>query len=106
MSRRGSEREGVNVSGPEDGEPVLFVHGTVCNRTMWAPQRETLSREYRVTAPDLPEDGTRADEPFEMETAVRTLDRVVGSLPNESLRRLARSRRSRVRRHGRARQTR
>jgi len=68
---------------------------------MWAPQRETLSREYRVTAPDLPGHGTRAGEPFEMETAVRTLDRVVGSFPNERPRRLARSRRGRVRRHGR-----
>ena len=83
MSRRGNEREGVDVSGPKDGEPVLFVHGTVFNRTMWEPQREALSREYRVIAPDLPGHGTQADEPFEMETAVRTLDRAVESLPNE-----------------------
>jgi len=85
MSRRPSDREGVDVSGPEDAEPVLLVHGAVFNRTMWAPQREALSEKFRVLVPDLPGHGTRADEPFRMQTAVRTLDRLVESLPDESV---------------------
>lgn len=71
--------EEVDVTGPADGTPIVFVHGTIFNRTMWAPQRAALSRTFRVIAPDLPGHGARADEPFRLEEAVTTLERVLAA---------------------------
>lgn len=73
----GSRRRGVDVTGPEDASEIVFVHGTVLNRTMWAPQRDALAEEFRVVAPDLPGHGSRTDESFTMEEGVRTVERVV-----------------------------
>lgn len=40
--------------GPEDGRPVLLVHGHPFDRTMWRPQAEHLAgRGHRVVTPDL-----------------------------------------------------
>lgn len=75
-----STLEAVDVAGPPDAPPIVFVHGTVFNRTMWAPQREGLSEEYRVIAPDLPGHGDRRDESFRLETGVETVERVVERL--------------------------
>jgi pimeloyl-ACP methyl ester carboxylesterase len=82
MSR--PDPEGVEIAGPNNAQEIVFVHGTVFNRTMWVPQREALSREFRVITPDLPGHGTRADEPFRMETAVETLDGIFEDLIGES----------------------
>ena len=75
-----SERDGVDVAGPADAPPVVLVHGTVFNRTMWAPQRDALSEEYRVVAPDLPGHGQRRDEAFRMAEGVRRVKEVVDGL--------------------------
>ena len=84
MSLPGSESEHVDVAGPEDAPAVVFVHGTVFNRTMWAPQREALAGEFRVLVPDLPGHGARTDDPFRIETAVETLTRVIDDLADGS----------------------
>ena len=68
---------GVEITGPDDAAEVVFVHGTVFNGTMWAPQREILSEEFRVITFDMPGHGTRADEPFRLETAIETLRGVI-----------------------------
>ncbi|MEV6646723.1 alpha/beta fold hydrolase [Amycolatopsis sp. NPDC051371] len=40
--------------GPEDGRPVLLVHGHPFDRSMWRPQAEYLAaRGHRVVTPDL-----------------------------------------------------
>ena len=72
-----TEHTGVDVTGPQDGRPITFVHGAVFTRKMWVPQREALSDEYRIVAPDLPGHGTRSGEPFRFERAVELLDDVV-----------------------------
>lgn len=41
----------VEVRGA--GMPVVLLHGFPLDRAMWAAQVETLSREFRVVAPDL-----------------------------------------------------
>jgi len=69
--------DGVDVSGPDDAPSIVFVHGAVFTRSMWAPQRDTLSSDLRVIAPDLPGHGTRAGEPFEFDAALTVLDSVV-----------------------------
>jgi pimeloyl-ACP methyl ester carboxylesterase len=73
----GSGDGGVDVTGPDDGEDIVLVHGTVFNRTMWAPQRRALTDEFRVVAPDLPGHGSRDDERFDLESGVATLERTV-----------------------------
>ncbi|MFC6826170.1 alpha/beta fold hydrolase [Halopelagius fulvigenes] len=72
-----SKLEHVDVVGPPDAPPIVFVHGTVFNRTMWAPQREALSEEYRVIVPDLPGHGGRRDESFTLESGVETVRQAV-----------------------------
>jgi pimeloyl-ACP methyl ester carboxylesterase len=67
----------VDLAGRPDADPIVLLHGTVFNRTMWAPLRETLSDSFRVVAPDLPGHGERRDEPFDLETAVETVDAAV-----------------------------
>jgi pimeloyl-ACP methyl ester carboxylesterase len=36
-----------------EGQPVVFAHGTLMDRTMFAPQLEALKDEYRAVAYDL-----------------------------------------------------
>lgn len=69
--------ESIDVVGPPDAEPIVLVHGTIFNRTMWAPQRELLSESHRVIAPDLPGHGDRRNEPFDFEEALRTVDEAI-----------------------------
>ncbi len=75
-----TEIRGVDVAGPPDGRPIVFVHGAMFTRKMWGPQRDALADEYRVVAPDLPGHGDRADESFDLEDALAVLDDVVDEL--------------------------
>ncbi|MFC7142149.1 alpha/beta fold hydrolase [Halosimplex aquaticum] len=85
MSRTGSEIGGVDVAGPADAAEILFVHGTIFNRTMWAPQRDALAERFRVITPDLPGHGSRTDETFRMGEALLTIDDVVESMTDGSV---------------------
>ncbi|HEX8124814.1 MAG TPA: alpha/beta hydrolase [Allosphingosinicella sp.] len=42
----------VASAGPEDGEPILFLHGFPESHRTWRHQLEGLSDRYRVFAPD------------------------------------------------------
>ena len=42
----------VAAAGPEDGEPILFLHGFPESHRTWRHQLEGLSDRYRVFAPD------------------------------------------------------
>lgn len=42
----------VLFSGPEDGTPVLFLHGNLCNATWWETTMLGLPDGYRGIAPD------------------------------------------------------
>ena len=68
---------GVDVAGPPDAPPIVFVHGAAFTGKMWAPQRRVLSDEFRVVAPDLPGHGARADRDFRLGRAVDLLDEVI-----------------------------
>ncbi len=43
----------VIVSGPENGEPVVLLHGMNASSTMWYPNIEALSSNHRVYAIDF-----------------------------------------------------
>jgi pimeloyl-ACP methyl ester carboxylesterase len=58
-----------DVDGPEDGQPIVFVHGTRLCRTMWRAQMDDLRDRYRVIALDLPGHGRLADRPFTVQDA-------------------------------------
>lgn len=75
-----TEIEGVDVAGPSDARPIVFVHGAMFTRKMWTPQIDALSEEFRVIALDLPGHGAREDETFRMEPALDLLDEVVETL--------------------------
>lgn len=40
-------------AGPDNGTPLLFVHGHPFDRSMWEPQLSRFSTERRVIVPDL-----------------------------------------------------
>jgi pimeloyl-ACP methyl ester carboxylesterase len=43
----------ARADGPDDGEPVLLLHGFPQSSYQWVPQLEALARDgYRVVAPD------------------------------------------------------
>lgn len=68
---------GVDVAGPPDGDPIVFVHGVMFTRKLWAPQREALRDEFRVVVPDLPGHGARADESFRLERGVEVVEETI-----------------------------
>src|SRR5690606_10931592 len=43
----------VLSAGPEDGIPVLFVHGNASSATFWEDVMVALPPQYRAIAPDL-----------------------------------------------------
>lgn len=49
------ENQGTPISYDDvgSGNAVLFIHGHPFNRTMWAPQMQSLRWRYRAIAPDL-----------------------------------------------------
>lgn len=65
---------GVDVAGPDDGRPIVFVHGVMFTRKMWAPQRDALADECKVIALDLPGHGERSDRDFAWEPALSAID--------------------------------
>lgn len=57
---------------------VVFVHGIRTSATMWRSQQEFLAeRGTGSIAVDLPGHGTRMDEPFTLDEALRTVDEAV-----------------------------
>jgi len=59
-----------SVYGPEDGEPLMLVHGFPDDRTTWDAMIPDLAKDHRVVVPDLrgygespaPEDGYDIDD--------------------------------------------
>lgn len=43
----------VIISGPENGEPLVILHGMNASSTMWYPNIKVLSEQYRVYAIDF-----------------------------------------------------
>ena len=79
MFRRSSDdgSSGIDITGPDDGQAIVFVHGAMFTRKMWLPQVRGLADDYRVVAPDLPGHGVRADETFRMGPAIDLLEDVI-----------------------------
>ncbi len=52
-------------SGPEEGEPVLFIHGNASSSTFWEETMLALPAGYRAIAPDLRGYGDTEDVPID-----------------------------------------
>ncbi len=76
---------GVDVAGPDDGRPIVFVHGVMFTRKMWAPQRDALAEEFEVIAPDLPGHGDRSDRDFAWEPAIDAIDDAIEAHADEGV---------------------
>ena len=59
---------------------LVLIHGAVLNGGMWAPIAADLGRDFKVVTPDLPGHGTRAGEPFRLDTAVAMVREIAQSL--------------------------
>lgn len=46
-------RHVVSISGPEDGQPMVFAHGFGCDQTMWRHVAPAFADRYRVITFDL-----------------------------------------------------
>jgi len=55
--------------GPEAAPAIVFLHGALLTRTMWAPQVRRLAKTFRCISVDLPGHGTLAAEAFSLEAA-------------------------------------
>jgi pimeloyl-ACP methyl ester carboxylesterase len=62
-----------DCAGPDDGFPVVFLHGALGNRKMWIPQMEALADTYHVLALDLPAHGAIAARSLTLQSATRLL---------------------------------
>ncbi|MEO8970730.1 MAG: alpha/beta hydrolase [Ktedonobacteraceae bacterium] len=62
-----------DVAGPSHAFPVVFVHGAAWSRSMWLPQMEALSDEFRVIAVDLPGHGAVREKSFRLESATQAI---------------------------------
>ncbi len=71
-----------DVSGAENGHPIVFLHGMRVTRRMWQPQIEALATEFRSIALDLPGHGSLCNEPFRLEKAVEHVAQVVDQAAN------------------------
>ncbi len=67
----------LDVSGPIDATPLIFVHGAALNRKMWLPYVERFRSRWRVVAPDLPGHGGRAAERFRLAAGSETVGRAI-----------------------------
>lgn len=54
----------VAESGPEDGRPMLMLHGGGVGGWMWAPAATGLTDRFRLIVPDLPGHDHSADENY------------------------------------------
>jgi pimeloyl-ACP methyl ester carboxylesterase len=59
------------VSGPEDGQPVLLVHGNITTGRFWQAVAERLPASYRVVAPDLRAFGRTEPKPIDATRGLR-----------------------------------
>jgi len=68
----------VQSAGPEDGQPVLFAHGTGAWSGLWRPVLERIGAEgYRAIGFDLPPFGFSARDPAGAYGRVRQAERIV-----------------------------
>ncbi len=67
----------VEITGPANGHPLVFVHGAGANLGMWHPQVTRLSEEFRCIAIDLPGHGVARAARFSLEAGVEAVRKTI-----------------------------
>ncbi|MCJ7726864.1 MAG: alpha/beta hydrolase, partial [Acidimicrobiia bacterium] len=67
----------IDLAGPQDAPPVVFLHGGGANRGMWRWQLEALASEFRVIVPDLPGHGHHPDRTWRFKSSVDSVAEVI-----------------------------
>lgn len=76
----------MSASAGRTPTPVVLVHGIRTSRTMWRAQQEALEAAGHMTAPvDLPGHGARIAEPFDVASALATIDDAVEEVGGRAL---------------------
>jgi pimeloyl-ACP methyl ester carboxylesterase len=57
------------ATGPEGAPPIVFVHGAMMGRSVWAPQIDRLSDRFRCVSVDLPGHGTNRAARYTLDAA-------------------------------------
>jgi pimeloyl-ACP methyl ester carboxylesterase len=73
-------RQHVWTSGPEDGRPLLLVHGNITTGGFWRYVAERLPEDVRVIAPDLRSFGLTEAKPIDATRGLRDMSDDVYSL--------------------------
>lgn len=79
-----SADDGVHwtATGPAGAPAIVFVHGAMMGRSVWAPQIERLSGRFRCISVDLPGHGTNRRTRFTLDAAAdgvtEAIDRAAG----------------------------
>lgn len=60
---QGSARIAFRVSGPEDAPSLIFSHGLAADKTLWDPQVEYFSKDFRVIVYDARGHGESSSTP-------------------------------------------
>jgi len=79
----GPELRNVEVTGQPDEGTIVFVHGAVFQRKMWAPQRDAMAEEFQIITMDLPGHGERAPTDFELDASVKKLERLFEAVEHD-----------------------
>jgi len=61
------------ATGPAGAPAILFVHGAMMGRAVWAPQIQRLADRFRCIAVDQPGHGTLRELPFTIDRAVENV---------------------------------
>ena len=67
----------IDLAGPTDAPPIVFLHGAGANRGMWRWQLDALSDAYRVIVPDLPGHGDHPDRNWRFDESVTAVREVL-----------------------------
>src|SRR3972149_8695784 len=73
---------GVFSSSSGPGQPIVLIHGYPLDHTIWDPQREYLSQDYFVLAPDLRGHGKSESSsgPYTMDLLARDVHALIDHL--------------------------
>ncbi len=72
-----STYSGIDVAGPRNGPPIIFLHCAGATRKIWLLQMRRLADTFRLIALDLPGHGAFADTPLSLPGAREHVSEVI-----------------------------
>ena len=80
IKQMSQQAQPYTIAGAPQAPAIVFVHGAAFTRAMWQPQLAGLADAFHVAAFDLPAHGSRAAEPFTLDSALASLDEAVAAV--------------------------